>query len=211
MICISIQEKHRGRAISLANTSDLAEIRIDLSGFTEKDVAFVFSKADSQLIATCRPEIVPDETRIQLLQTAIENGAAYVDIEIESSQKVKNTIIPFAKKHNCTCIISYHNYENTPSIEELETIIDSCYTQGADIAKIATTALTIQDSARILSLYQTARPLIALAMGELGKITRIANVALGSPFTFDAASQEQITAPGQLTIDEMKRMFQEDN
>lgn len=207
MICISIQEKHRGKAISLANTADLAEIRIDLAGFKEKDVEFVFSKSDTALIATCRPELVPDESRIELLAAAIRNGAAYVDIEIEADDSVKNTLIPLAKTHNCTIIISYHNYENTPSNEELEDIISDCFSAGADIVKIATTAQSAQDSARVLSLYQTARPLIALAMGQAGRITRVANLALGSPFTFAAATKESITAPGQLTVDEIQKML----
>jgi len=205
MICISIQEKHRGKATSLANTATMAEIRIDLAGFKPKDVEFIFSKADSFLIATCRPEIVEDETlRIELLKTAIEHGADYVDVEIEASKAVKDAIIPFAKANNCKVIVSYHNYENTPTIDELEKIIADCYSAGADIAKIATTAVTKQDSARILSLYSTERELVALAMGEEGRITRVANIALGSPFTFACVDEEQITAPGQMTTEEMQ-------
>jgi 3-dehydroquinate dehydratase-1 len=207
MICISIQEKHRGKAISLANAAKLAEIRIDLSNFNEKDVAFVFSKADSQLIATCRPAYIADKERINLLKTAIANGAAYVDVEIESSQEVKKTIIPYAKAHNCKCIVSYHNFNDTPQIDELEEIIEACFALDADIVKIATTAKTMQDSARILSLYQTNRPLVALAMGDLGKITRIANITLGSPFTFVAAHKESLTAQGQLTLEQMNNIF----
>ncbi|MFO7867759.1 MAG: type I 3-dehydroquinate dehydratase [Bacteroidales bacterium] len=204
MICISIPEKHRGKAISIANISEMAEIRIDMAGFSAKDVAFVFSKSESNLIATCRPEFVSDKERIILLQTAIENGAAYVDIEIDATDEVKQALIPFAQSHTCQVIISYHNYESTPSVEELEVLIKQGFDEKADIVKIATTAQTVQDSARLLSLYQTERPLVALAMGEEGKITRVANIALGSPFTFASLSSETITAPGQLTVDEMK-------
>jgi 3-dehydroquinate dehydratase type I len=204
MICISIPEKHRGKAISIANMAEMAEIRIDMAGFSAKDVAFVFSKSESKLIATCRPDMVSDEQRIGLLKIAIENGAAYVDIEIDASNEVKEEIIPFAQSYNCQIIISYHNYESTPSIKELEALIKQGFEEKADIVKIATTAETVQDSARLLSLYQTERPIVALAMGELGKITRVANIALGSPFTFASLSAESITAPGQLTVDEMK-------
>lgn len=207
MICISIQEKHRGKAISLANTAELAEIRIDLAGFKEKDVEFVFSKTDSSLIATCRPEHVDDPTRIALLSTAITHGAEYVDIEVDADDTVKNAILPLAKQHRCKVIISYHNYEETPANEVLESLITDCFNAGADIAKIATTAQTVQDSARVLNLYHIKRPLIAIAMGTHGRITRTANIALGSPFTFAAPSQETITAPGQLTVDEIQKML----
>jgi 3-dehydroquinate dehydratase len=40
-------------------------------------------------------------------------------------------------------------------------------------------------------------------MGETGKITRVANLFLGSPFTFASISEEQKTASGQLTVSEI--------
>ena len=183
----------------------MAEIRIDMAQFDELAVRTVFSKSTKPLIATCRPELVLDAKRIKLLKVAIESGAAYVDIEIESSIEFKQDIISHAKKNDCKIIISYHNYENTPSSNELHAIIDSCFDSGAHIAKIATTAQSTSDSARILGLYSHYNSLVALAMGEKGKITRVANISLGSPFTFAAISDDKKTAPGQLTVAEMKQ------
>ncbi len=209
MICISIQEKHRGKATSLANSVDMAEIRIDLAGYKEKDVEFIFSKADCILIATCRTnENIGSEQQISLLSAAIEAGADYVDIDINDDASVKNEILPLAKAKNCKVIVSYHNFESTPSTEELEKLIDSCNNEGADLVKIATTAQNLQDSARILSLYSTERNLVALAMGDAGRVTRFANIALGSPFTFAAVDKDSVTAPGQFTADQMKKILE---
>ena len=207
MICISIPDNNIDSCLALISTADMAEIRIDMAGFDENAVKKVFSQAKKPLIATCRPEIVEDSIRVGLLTTAIKNGASYVDIEIEASDFIKKEIISCAKLYDCKIIISYHNYENTPSTNELHTIIDACFSEGADIAKVATTALTTEDSARILGLYSQYSSLVAIAMGEIGKITRIANIYLGSPFTFAAISDAQKTAPGQLTVDEIK-LFQ---
>jgi len=202
MICVSIVENNPQRCIEKTACADMAEIRIDLSKFTADDVCTVFSQAHTPTIATCRPELADDKTRVALLKTAIENGAHYVDIEIESSPEIKQEIVLFARQHNCKTIISYHNYENTPADEELHAIVNQCFADGATIAKIATTAVSETDSARILALYARYENLVALAMGEKGKITRLANIFVGSPFTFAALDAQSATAPGQLTVEE---------
>lgn len=208
MICVSIVESNIQRCIEKTTAADMAEIRIDLSKFSADDVRTVFSQVRVPAIATCRPELVDDKTRVQLLKTAIENGAHYVDVEIESSAELKQEIIECAKKHACKVIISYHNYENTPADEELHSIVNQCFADGATIAKIAVTATTQTDSARVLALYARYENLVALAMGEMGKITRLANIYLGSPFTFAALDAQSATAPGQLTVEECKRLVE---
>lgn len=205
MICISIPVHETDECLQLITKADMAEIRIDMAQFDADAVATVFSKSIKPLIATCRPELVDDVRRVELLKHAILHGAAYVDIEIEASTEIKQTLISFAKLHGCKVIISYHNYQNTPNAKELRAIIDACFESGADIAKIATTALSNADSARVLGLYEHYSHLVALAMGTMGAITRIASIYLGSPFTFASIDENQKTAPGQLSIDEMKQ------
>lgn len=49
-------------------------------------------------------------------------------------------------------IVSSHNYQNTPSAEELGNLVARIQATGADIVKIATTALDITDCARIFQV-----------------------------------------------------------
>ena len=49
-------------------------------------------------------------------------------------------------------ILSHHDYDETPSDEILEALVGEMFKGGADIAKIATTAQRIEDSARMLAL-----------------------------------------------------------
>jgi 3-dehydroquinate dehydratase type I len=49
-------------------------------------------------------------------------------------------------------ILSHHDYDETPSDEILEALVGEMFKGGADIAKIATTAQQIEDSARMLAL-----------------------------------------------------------
>ncbi len=204
MICVSIAEQNIEKLVSTANSAEMVEIRIDLCHLNEETTAQVFSQVHVPAIATCRPEYCDNAKRAVLLKTAIKSGAKYVDVEIESDGAFKNGVLAFAKEHSCNGIISYHNYKNTPSREELHAIVSECFSQGATIAKIATTAFSMNDSARVLSLYDEFPDIVALAMGKYGKITRVANLYLGSPFSFAAIDNEHITADGQFTKDEMQ-------
>ncbi|MBP5582399.1 MAG: type I 3-dehydroquinate dehydratase [Bacteroidales bacterium] len=206
MICVSVIEKEISQIISVAHSAEMAEIRIDLCGLDEKAVADVFSRITVPTIATCRPEFCDDEKRAKLLKTAILSGATYVDVEIESQENFKTEILNFAHEKGCKCIISYHNYKETPTKQELQEIIDTCFSQGADIAKIATMAQSKRDAARILSLYETNDNIVALAMGEEGKISRVACLPLGSPFSFAAIDETHASANGQLTVAQMKEI-----
>ncbi len=208
MICVSIAEQNIEKIISTANSVEMVEIRIDLCHLNEETTAQVFSQIRIPAIATCRPQYCDDAMRAVLLKTAIKSGAKYVDVEIESDSAFKNEILALAKQHSCIGIISYHNYNNTPSREDLHTIVTDCFSQGATIAKVATTALSMNDSARVLSLYDEFSDIVALAMGKHGKITRVANMYLGCPFSFAAIDKEHLTADGQFTKDQMQKILE---
>ena len=70
-----------------------------------------------------------------------------------------------------------------------------------------TYALTIIDAKRLLKIYDHVdkdQILIALAMGKYGQSTRVKALKLGSPFTFVAYDENSVTAPGQLTLKQMR-------
>ncbi|KAI8032404.1 hypothetical protein LOK49_LG01G01218 [Camellia lanceoleosa] len=56
------------------------------------------------------------------------------------------------KPAKCELIIYSHNYENTPSIEDLGNLVVKIQATGADIVKIATTALDITDAAHVFQV-----------------------------------------------------------
>lgn len=206
MICISFGSITLSDLLERLKTTPLAEIRIDLLKLTSTQVAQVFG-SHFNLIATCRPDTMGIEAQQQLLLTAIESGAAYVDIEEEAPSSFKKAMVEAAHAKGCRVIVSYHNYVETPNRATLHATISQMVDDGADIVKIATLAHTSADAARILSLYEDPiKPLVALAMGEAGRVTRIAIPLLGAPFTF-AAPQGAATAPGQFTDTEMETIY----
>jgi len=231
MICISLADLSFGTCVEALKDIDMAELRLDLLDFSIEQVQEIFSlnktffggsrgaalqksppgRRRHELIATHRPTTISEEERKEILITAIDAGADYVDIEIEAETSFKKAILKTCGAKGCKVIISFHNYENTPSKKELDGIIDRCFNEGANIAKIACRVNNEADAARILSLYDRERTeereLVAIGMGEIGKITRLAAPLLGAPFTFAALAEHKKTAPGQLDMKTLKSIL----
>lgn len=208
MICASIAEKDVDKCVDALNKVEMAEIRIDLAEFSNDKIRQVFSLR-KKTIATCRPGKIREEERMEMLKVAIESGATYVDIEFDAPPEYKTELIDFAHKHQCDVIISYHNYDKTPELDELEDIVNSCYAQGADLAKIATHVNMNRDNSKILSLYKAPGRLVAIGMGDLGRISRIVAPFLGAEFTYASLSDNEGTAPGQISYEKMNRFIME--
>lgn len=197
MICVSISDKDFTKCLSQLEKPLTAEIRLDKTEFTaaETDIVFALKK---KLIATCRPGRFTDAERLEILKHAIAAGASMVDIEYESAEGYRKELMEYARRYHCDVIISYHNFEFTPETAKLEKIMKDSFAMGADVVKIATMVNQNRDNSRLLSLYHLPGRLVALGMGELGKITRIVAPFLGAEFTFASPDGGDATAPGQI-------------
>lgn len=145
------------------------------------------------------------------LITAIHAGAAFVDLEIEAPPMMSKRLRRETRENGTVFVRSYHDYKGTDSIEALKALTEKCFAIGADIAKIVTMAAPCTgdnhspDVDRVLSLYDHFDPakLIAFAMGDAGKTSRIQCLAKGSPFTYASLNEGDTAAPGQMTTREM--------
>jgi 3-dehydroquinate dehydratase type I len=196
MICVSIAEPTLDDCLAAIKGLEMVEVRIDKTALSLVDIKQLFSEP-VKLIATCRPGTKTDEERLAALLTAIEAGAAYVDIEVDAQGPLREAVVAAARKKGCRVIISYHNVTETPLRHYLLQIIEDCFDQGADIAKVVCRVQGPQDCVRILSLYESRKNLIALGLGECGVITRIAAPFLGAPLTYAALSAGKETVEGQ--------------
>lgn len=207
MICVSISDQDFDKCLDLIKKYELAEIRIDMTGFNNDQVEKIFSSG-AKLIATCRPDKISDKDRAQLLKTAINSGARYVDVEFETDYGFKQDIIASAVNKNCDVIISYHNFSHTPSREQLKIIVNQSFDMGANVAKIACMVTKPEDNASLLSVYESGKRIVSVGMGELGKISRIAAPFLGAEFTFASATDEFATAPGQISYHKLRTVIE---
>lgn len=204
-ICVSLANLSFSELMDTLQKYPLAEVRMDLLNLTNQQYAEVFA-SHGALIATYRAGAISEQERAQQLIHALNWGAAFVDLEMETTPVWRLPIVTRAKELNRRVILSYHNYSSTPTCKELYDIADSLFDSGADIAKIACMVNLPSDNAKILSLYAKYANIVAIGMGQGGQISRIAAPILGAPFTFAAIAGKE-TAPGQLTQEQLQELF----
>ncbi len=206
-ICISIGEVDFLKCLRLAATSPLIEVRLDLMKLDPEKID-ILAMQSHEWVATCRPGNYTERERTVQLSASIRAGATYTDLEYEASKEYRQPIIDLAKRLHTKVIISYHNYDSTPDISILDSIIKESVEMGADIVKLAVMAQSAVDCARVMSLYEHHNDIIAFAMGDTGKITRIAAPFLGAAFTYASIDETYLTAPGQLTASQLEVIYQ---
>jgi 3-dehydroquinate dehydratase type I len=207
MICTSIASMNFQEVKDLLAVCEMVELRIDSLDFSDSQLEELIRGSKASIVSTCRPGNKRTEAeRVLLLCKTVEWGASWVDIEIECPSESKQAV-RLAAHQIAELIISYHDYLRTPVRIELESIVQQCFDEGADVAKVACTVNSHKDAARILGLYSHFTGIVALGMGDLGKVTRISAPLLGAPFTFAAPDDGQKTAPGQLTTTELRELY----
>ncbi len=225
MICTSIQNRTLDEIFAILESGEveMAEIRLDRCNLAQDEVEELFSSSDVPLIATCRVSEIraalddgkTDDRKLDsrasqkaesLLITAIHAGAAYTDLEIEAPAMMSKRIRRETRECGTVLIRSYHDFSGTDSLEALKALTEKCFALGADIAKIVVTANDDDDTARVLKLYESFDPgrLVAFAMGEKGRSSRIDCLAKGAPHTYAALNEEEAAAPGQRSTASMR-------
>jgi 3-dehydroquinate dehydratase type I len=151
-----------------------------------------------------------ERERVELLKEAVALGADYVDVEVRTGDAlIEELSVKIGNHHARTkWIISHHELSGTPSLRALRRRLDECRSTGANIIKIVTYAHTMEDNLRVLGLIPYARrkgqEIIAFCMGEMGRISRVMAPLLGSYFSYASLEKGTESAPGQLTVEEMK-------
>ena len=134
-----------------------------------------------------------------------------VDIEY-STIKGNADLVNYLKMQKIPILVSWHDFEKTSSIDELTDMLKEMRLYS-NYVKIVTTALNIVDALRILDLYENENAnelnLIAFCMGEAGIVSRIMCPIIGrSPFTYAALEEEETIARGQLTVKQMRNIYE---
>ncbi|MCI0525372.1 MAG: shikimate dehydrogenase [Acidobacteria bacterium] len=105
-------------------------------------------------------------------------------------------------------ICSWHDFAETP--DDLIARYDSMAIAPAAVVKIATQANRISDCQRVFELIDYAggkKPVIALAMGLPGLMTRALGLSRGAMLTFGSLRRGAESAAGQPTIAELRDLY----
>lgn len=221
-VCTSITANRISEAQELLKEAqlakaDLVELRLDFLSDLEpkEDLQILLKACPVPSIVTCRPSWEggnfsgQESARLEILKQAIQLGAPYVDIELKAVEEFHREVQ--VDTSSTKLIVSYHDFERTPSSEELASLMDKLNAAGGDISKLATQVNEISDCKRLLKLLEQSKgPSIVLGMGGRGLMTRILAPKFGGFLTFGALKSGQESAPGQPTIDELRNVYQID-
>jgi 3-dehydroquinate dehydratase-1 len=180
---------------------DLIELRIDCFDTpineTVSYVKEIRSSVDIPSIGTVRETELNRNNRLEYFQAI----APFVDcVDIELGTPISKEILACSKGK--TILVSEHDFEKTPSVEALQSIVDRALLQGADIVKIAVMAQSTADVTRLLRFTEDCKmPLVTIAMGPLGSISRVIAPLFGSLFTYGFIHKP--VAPGQLSAEKL--------
>jgi len=119
-----------------------------------------------------------------------------VDIE-ERSLDSLSEVVKKIKKAQLPLIVSYHDFQRTPSLEKLMRLAKSAHQAGANIFKVAVTPRNPSDVALLIEFLdkQTHLPLAVMGMGPLGKLSRLVCATFGSVLNYSYLDRSQV--PGQ--------------
>ncbi len=218
-ICACIGEKSLDSVLSAANKirqrADVIEIRLDY--LAHPSVETIISSLDCSLLFTNRPEWEggsfsgSEEERIAPLEKAVELGADYIDLELNTAPQYREQLQSQLVGKNSKLILSSHDFNGTPDIEHLNEKVTLMREAGADIGKLITTANNQDDALRFMRVLEFARndnfPLIAFCMGKAGGVTRVATCDFGGYMTYCSWQLGGSTADGQISVEKMNQIF----
>jgi 3-dehydroquinate dehydratase I len=201
-------------ALARADGADLVELRADL--FADPTVERVTAAlerlraAGRPIILTARAASEGGRAMPETLRAAVyERGLPLVHaIDVETtSRALVDAIAPRARAGGVRMILSTHDFTGTPARDALVERLDAAFAAGADVAKLATHAASLADLQTLLDATRAraARPVVTLAMGPMGPLSRLVLGAAGSLLTY--ASVGTPTAPGQMPLTELATLL----
>jgi 3-dehydroquinate dehydratase type I len=211
-ICVSIQPMTTVEAQMLIKKAeelkvDFIEVRLDNISRNAKLEDLEVNKK-TPLIATDKSKRSEADRQMMLLKAA-KSGFDYIDHDLHAPKL--QSFLNQAKDLGSKCIVSHHDNDKTPTIQDLNRILEREVSSGADVCKIVTTAKKIEDNLALLEFIQSAsvrKKPVCFAMGELGKTSRLLSPVFGSFFTFASLDRGSETAPGQMTVQEMRTAYE---
>lgn len=208
MIGIALGPRTTGEAVEaigkVALSADIAEIRLDF--MDECDLPALLRDRPCPVIATNRPVREGgrfrggEEDRVRPLLEAIDLGVEYVDIEHDAVHLIED-------RRDTKLVISRHDFRRIP--EDIAAMHRYLAENGADVVKVVGMAQRISDNARVLeALCASEMPMISIAMGPAGLISRVMALRNESCFlTYAALDEDGEVAPGQLPIGTMRNIY----
>jgi 3-dehydroquinate dehydratase type I len=216
-LCVPVVEamvpRARSKYLRAARRGLWTEMRLDY--LEQPDLPRLFRRRPGAVVVTNRLTAEggrwrgTEEERRRLLEEALTFQVDCLDVELAADAQWRRDL--GTRRGNTKIILSWHDFSGTPEPARLEEVLEEMLAAEPDILKLVTLATQPADNLRVLSLIPRARAqgkeIIAFCMGPVGKWSRLAAPLLGSYLTYAPFSRKGASAPGQLTVNEVKRLW----
>ncbi len=223
----SIEQALADGAIAAERGAQMIEWRIDRIAADQSDAAeSIVNQSPLPCIVTCRAaweggEFEGDEpTRLAALERAGLNQPAYLDIELAAYQRSANLrqkvhlVVDHDKQVRSTStglILSSHDFQRRPS-DLIRRVAAMAEAPACRVIKLAWRARSLRDNLEAFELLRAAhKPTIALCMGPFGLASRVLAGKFGALLTFAGLDDDSVTAPGQVGLETIKRLYRWDS
>ena len=173
---------------------------------------------DTPLLTTVRTKSqggahkTPGAEYIDLVSLILSSHwADMIDVEYGHDMMDTKVLMARARAKTIPVLMSYHKFKRALSEMEIVDALENMKSFRPDALKIAVmpektadVAALISGAARVGQNFPEM-PIIAIGMGPLGVLTRVAGNHLGAPLTF--AAGREASAPGQLTVEDAGRVL----
>ncbi|MGE0175985.1 MAG: type I 3-dehydroquinate dehydratase [Phycisphaerales bacterium] len=213
--------------------ADLVEYRLDglFHGEGDEDGRLgamrVVQESPLPCIVTCRPVSEggeydgDDASRVSLFEAlaTLERAPAYLDVEWstwERSANLRQKVLlcvahPGQRRDVGTrLILSFHDFGGRPAdlLRRVERMSREHPGGEEGVVKVAYRARSVRDALEVFDLLrERSRPMIAMAMGEAGVLSRVVGGKFGALLGFAPVRASAATAEGQVTLGEMTGLY----
>ena len=135
-----------------------------------------------------------------------------IDIELFMGNEVVSELVKLAHNNNINVLISNHDFEKTPTCEEIISRFKAMDDLGADILKIAVMpknkldVLELIKATTIMQDSNIGKPIVSISMSRLGMMSRFCGEIFGSALTF--GSTGKLSAPGQINVEDLNNLME---
>lgn len=223
----SLQSKvlDKARELSAVNEVDVVELRLDpLDSVADTSAIARLSRqvydivGRKALLVTFRtkPEggkkDIADADYCALYQEILTHGKLdLLDIEMFRNEVLVHKLVAHAHEIGVGIVMSSHDFEKTPPQEEMIRRLRLQQEKGADVLKIAASpkdagdVLTLMNATWEMYSKYARKPLLTMAMGGTGVVSRLSGELTGSAMAFGMVGKS--SAPGQIDAQDLHRVL----
>ncbi|MBB5878553.1 type I 3-dehydroquinate dehydratase [Xanthomonas sp. 3498] len=205
----------QAQRIAASPDADMAEWRIDLMDSATDAAALAALGPRLAQALHGKPLLLTFRTKAEGGAVAIDDaayGALYarllearfadlLDVEMFRDPAVVRQLVEQAHRQGVYVVMSSHDFHATPPVAEIVARLQRQQALGADVLKIAVMPRDPGDVLHLLDAtwqmrQRSGQPLLTMAMGPLGAVSRLSGGTFGQSLTFGMLGSA--SAPGQI-------------